>query len=280
MKSNHFLYILAILFFQMTSCQKQSDIDYSLYELKFEDNFDGNQLDLKKWAYRTDNKHRSVQLKENVEIGNGYLTLHLKQLSQPLEGKLATGAGIVSRERFRYGYYEVRAKLGNGIDSDQDGEVDEGWHHSFWAMAAEIDGDEVATTYPGIRRTEIDCFENSSEHGEDPGQKGLNRFTQHVIIWNEKGKEVGRLPKPPADLTRIKDFQAIDWHTYAFEWTDETLRFFVDGKETHSTSYSASEYEHDYINVWLTAISANWNKEGAEDSQAIYDYFRYYSFKK
>lgn len=247
------------------------------YSLEWHDEFDGNNLDTTKWAYRVDNKHRSIQLRENVQIADGKLILNLRQHSEPIGGKLASGAGIVSQRKFQYGYYEVKAKLGTREDSDGDGIADEGWHHSFWAMAAEVKSSEVSTTYPDIRRTEIDCYENASDHSHQK-ETGLNRFTQHVIVWKEDGSEWGRLPKPPEDITEIVGFNATEWHTYGFEWNEKQIIFNVDGKVTQVAEYPAAEFEHDLINVWLTAISANWCQPGAQDSRAEYDYFRF--FKK
>ena len=240
------------------------------YELFFSDEFDGDSLDTDKWYYRTDAKHRSVQQIENVAVEDGALVLNLTLLPQKVRGKKAAGAGIVSREQFRYGYFEVRAQLGDGSDDDGDGRVDQGWHHAFWAMAAV--GDEnghVDTTYPGIRRTEIDCYENASDD--------LRRFTQHIIVWKADGKEWGRLPKPPSDETDMgDDFRPEQWHTYAYEWTPEHVKFYVDGELKHTAIYPADRFEHDMVNLWLTAISANWNTANQEPSVARYDYIRAY----
>ena len=72
------------------------------YKLVWFDEFESNTLDLSKWAFRTDNKHRSIQLKENISFENGKLILNLRQLKEPVGGKLASGAGIVSQRRFNY----------------------------------------------------------------------------------------------------------------------------------------------------------------------------------
>ncbi len=272
--------LILALFVGFISCTKEQKKDSPLpgYKLEWADEFDGDQLDTTKWAYRTDNKHRSIQLKENIVIKNGSLLLNLNVLNEPIEGQMASGAGIVSKKRFKYGYYEVRSKLGDGIDDDKDGKTDEGWHHSFWAMAASIDSaGEVNTTYPGIRRTEIDCYENPSIHVHEPEQTGLSNFSQHVIVWNEEGKEWGRLPKPPADVTRMENFDAGQWHVYGFEWTEKVINFYVDGKITKVAEYPVGKFVHDDLNVWLTAIAANWTGKDQEKSKAEYDYFRFYS---
>ncbi len=243
------------------------------YRLAWLDEFGGDSVDSTRWFFRADSKHQSTQSPENVAVTDGALVLTLKVYEKPVRGKSAGGGGIVSRDRFRYGYYEVRARFGDGVDNDRDGLVDEGWHHAFWAMAAE--GDDagfVNTTYPGIRRTEIDCYEFADTYAEG----GVVRMKQHVIVWNEDGREWGRLPTPPTNLTRLPDFDPTIWHTYGFEWTKDKLRFFIDGRLTQVAEYPANEFEHDEVNIWLTAISANWCHRDPEPSVAHYDYVRYY----
>ncbi len=276
------LLLLLFVVIAFLSCSTQKKIESPLegYELAWNDEFDGLSLNTEKWAYRTDNKHQSIQRKENVSIKDGALVLDLVVFDELVEGKDASGAGIVSTKRFKYGYYEVRAKLGDGIDDDNDGKTDEGWHHSFWAMAASIDDKgEVNTTYPGIRRTEIDCYENPTEHIYEPEQNGLSNFSQHVIVWDETGKEWGRLPKPPTDVVHMENFDAGEWHVYGFKWDEKQIRWYIDGELTKTANYPAEEFVHDEINVWLTAIAANWNGKDQEKSQAQYDYFRFYKRK-
>ena len=277
--SNILLFLFLFLIACSSSKKSNKSIPVENYSLNWSDEFDGVEIDTSKWAFRTDSKHRSVQLKENVTLANGILKLNLHELSTALKGKFATGAGIISKKQFRYGYYEVKARLGDKIDDDKDGKVDEGWHHSFWAMAASIDSKgEVNTTYPPSRRTEIDCFENASTHKHEV-ENSIHKFTQHIIIWKPDGKEFGRVPKTPDDITALPNFNANDWHTYGFEWTEKAVTFYVDGKVTHIAPYPKTEFEHDTINIWITAMAAEWTGNDQENSSAEYDYVRYYSKK-
>lgn len=276
----HTFILLGIFLIGLCSCsvkKSKKSIPVSGYSLSWHDEFDGKTVDTTKWAFRTDVKHRSVQLRENVSLKDGILKLNLRELTQPIEGKMASGAGIISKKKFKYGYYEVRSRLGNKIDDDNDGKTDEGWHHSFWAMAASINAQgEVNTTYPESRRTEIDCYENASTH-DHLAESSLSKFTQHVIIWQADGKEYGRVQKTPADITAIPGFDAGIWHTYGFEWNERTVTFYVDGKITHVAEYPVTQFEHDKINIWITAMAANWTGKDQENSTAEYDYVRYYS---
>ena len=241
------------------------------YQLTWNDEFDGNSLNESDWWYRADEKQQSIQLPSNVEVDNGELVLNLTPLSTPINGFDSAGAGIISQQRFHYGYYETRSKLGDGIDHDNDGKTDEGWHHAFWAMAAEADPNgNVLTTFPSFRRTEIDGYENGSSGN-------IGRMSQHVLVWNDQGNITHRLPSQ--DITLNPVGTEFDWHTYGFEWTPREVRFYVDDQLTKTAVYPVEQFEHDQINLWLTAISTNAeanNGPGQELSEARYDYFRFY----
>ncbi len=241
------------------------------YVLQWSDEFDGEALDASAWHTRGDAKGRSVQLAENVSIENGELVLRLTPLDAPVRGMDYAGAGVVSSQAFGFGYYEVRAKLGDGVDDDADGRVDEGWHHAFWSMRTTqvAQGQAVSTSAgPNGSRLEIDGFENSSE--------GLGRFRQHLFVQDEAGQSPNKLPAGSGDLVAIPGFDASEWHVYGFEWTPERVRFFVDGEFTHEVPYDASQQPVHDLNVWLSAISADGNDPDPEASEARYDYFRYY----
>jgi beta-glucanase (GH16 family) len=273
------LWLFVFITFYACSMQKNVERNAPImgYKLVWNDEFDGSQVDTAKWAFRTDVKHRSVQLRENVSQKAGILKLNLHQLTAALKGKMATGAGIISKTTFKYGYYEVKSRLGDKIDDDKDGKTDEGWHHAFWAMAASINAKgEVNTTYPPSRRTEIDCYENASTHKHE-AENSIHKFTQHIIIWKADGKEFGRVPKTPTDIIAIPNFNAHEWHTYGFEWTEKTVTFYVDGKITHVADYAATQFEHDNLNIWITAMAADWTGTDQENSSAEYDYVRFYS---
>ena len=51
------------------------NISNKVYKLAFFDDFKGERLDTSIWEYRTDSKHWSTQLANNVEIKNGFLYL-------------------------------------------------------------------------------------------------------------------------------------------------------------------------------------------------------------
>jgi beta-glucanase (GH16 family) len=197
------------------------------YVLQFTDHFAGPALNTSTWNYRTDVKAKSAQLPANVGLdGHGHMTIALRL--QPFAGQQFTGGGIVSKAAFRYGYFEVKAKT----------TTNPGWHSSFWLFA----GDGL-TTYDPRGLTEIDDFEIDSTHPE--------------II------SMGRLEWSNAKATASQRCNAhfapgystaAAFHTYGVEWTEEGIGYYLDGAKICSQDYPPTQYTHDPLNIWLTAI--------------------------
>ena len=86
------------------------------YKLAWADEFGGATLDSSRWGYRTDSKHWSTQKPENVTVADGVLKLNVKK--EKAGDKEYTGAGVISKKTFKYGYYESCFKIPAGA----------GWH--------------------------------------------------------------------------------------------------------------------------------------------------------
>jgi beta-glucanase (GH16 family) len=200
------------------------------YELQWSDDFNGNALDLTKWMYRTDVKALSSQRPENVRVEDGNLVILLKKENH--RAMEHTGGGVISKLRFRYGYYEARARMHGGA----------GWHQSVWAMAAS-DG---STTYHDGMRTEIDGMEFDSDL-PTKGHMGL-------IIWNGPNTHRAMTCTPGVYRNPLGFDASAEFHTYGFEWTEQSVKYYLDGDLRCSLDYPASAGEHDAINFWLTAI--------------------------
>lgn len=197
------------------------------YVLQWSDNFSGGVLDATKWNYRTDVKARSAQTPANVSVDSqGHMNIALRR--ENFAGKEYTGGGIVSKASFRYGYFEVKAKT----------TTNPGWHSSFWMFA----GNGVTTFAPG-GLTEIDDFEINSEAPEV--------ISMGRLEWSN-GKATAS-QRCNANY-RPGWSTASGYHTYGLEWTEEEINYFLDGAKICSQPYPFTQYTHDPLNIWLTAI--------------------------
>jgi beta-glucanase (GH16 family) len=220
------------------------------YALKWSDEFDGDKLDTSRWVYRTDSKLWSTQKSENVSVSNGLL--HLSLQKEDANGKHYTGAGIISRQLFKYGYFEARFKVPPGA----------GWHTSFWTMLHDGSGGT------GTRKAtqEIDICEQDSID--------LMSYSAGVIAWADKRKDFAR--------QRIKTPNvASDFHVWGCEFTADHTRFFFDGKLTHQTPSTFTQGDQ---HIWLTSIAAAMDGTRKVDddklpAEAEFDYVRVFESK-
>ncbi|MFJ2959793.1 family 16 glycosylhydrolase [Streptomyces sp. NPDC087270] len=217
------------------------------YTLAFDDEFNGTSVDTSKWNYRTDQKAKSAQLPENVTEGDGHLRINVKK--QTVGDFAYTGGGVVSKQKLRYGYYEVRARTTAGA----------GWHSAFWAQAG--DGSD---TYNADRRTEIDGFEVDSSTP--------STIRHNIIPWFPAVSGYN----PTSNNYTLPFDTSAAWHTYGFEWTEQHVAFYVDGKLAYEAPYPASIDTHDPLNIWLTDIATQTVDDSALPGHCDFDYVRYY----
>jgi len=217
-------------------------------ELMFEDNFDGATLDNSKWYYRTDSKHWSTQLPANVTVKEGNLYLNVKK--ETTSTMNYTGAGVISKAGFRYGYYESRFKIPTGT----------GWHSSFWMMGHDGNGGTGTTA----AYQEIDVCENDSKN-----QFG---YSTNLHNWLGTHTSVNGVNVSTPNLSA-------DFHTWGCEFTPTVINFYFEGQLVRTVD--ASKQKHNDSNIWLTTIASYLGSTTAVDdtklpSAAIYDYVRYY----
>jgi beta-glucanase (GH16 family) len=252
------IFLLASLFLASASAQKLTGTyPPAGYKLTWSDDFSGTQLDQSKWIYRTDVKASSSQRPQNVSLEGGNLVIHLRKESD--RGKQYTGGGVITKQRFQYGYYEARAKMFGGA----------GWHQSVWSMAAS-DG---STTYPPIIRTEIDGMEFDSDIPWK-GRMGL-------IVWQGPAHSVNHSCTAGVGKGPLGADATTGFHTYGYDWSEKNLKFYFDGDLRCVLEYPPSEGEHDQLNFWLTGIGYEMHGVKIDDSKLpgkmLVDFAAFYS---
>lgn len=226
-----------------------TDGGLSAYQLAWHDEFDGGKVNTADWDYRTDSKHWSTQKPENVTVADGKLFLHVKK--EEAGDKHYTGAGLITKKAYKYGYYEARFKVPPGA----------GWHTSFWMMKH----DRAGGTNPKDTAQELDVCENDSVN---PGSYGVNTHK-----WN---------PPPHTSIggkhVSTPDLSA-DFHVFGCEFTPATVKYFFDGKLVQTVD--ATKFPHSEQHIWLTTIASHLGRTKAVDdtklpAAAVYDYVRFF----
>jgi beta-glucanase (GH16 family) len=253
---------------------------------------DGTGVDTTKWNYRTDQwktSLNSVQTLANVSVANGNMVVSLLKQDTPgvveSNGTVITqhftGGGLVSKQRFRYGYYESAIKVN----------ATPGWHSSFWLQ--EGDGSNTFTT---ARRTEIDVFEINS--GTQNNKPGLTQLQNNLIRWyppfSGQPETTTNQYSYPGFLTggayAGSDFSKA-YHTFGVDWEENSVTFYVDGVEVDRPTvyvnntatpssgpfpYLPTDDTHDPVNIWLTDVASGSTLPTASSDQIFFDYVRYW----
>lgn len=184
-------------------------IDGTEYELTFDDEFDGTELDTTKWELCPEWKRQDFDAYWSNDMtsldGKGNLVLTMST-----DGNRYYSGAIRTKGLFeqQYGYYEIRCKL-NSVP---------GYWAAFWLMGDTV-GNEDGSGEDG---TEIDIFESAYYNSNGISQ---------TLNWDGYGaahKSSG-YKYTQYDLYR-------GYHTFALKWTPDEYIYYVDGKETWRTS--------------------------------------------
>jgi beta-glucanase (GH16 family) len=173
---------------------------------EFTDEFDGTLLDEKKWQKGNPTwlgRQPGLFVDHNIALNGGTLKLSMRAENLPKmpEGyKDYTCASVTSRNRVRYGFFEVRAKIMNSKGAS-----------AFWFYHNTPE-----------QWTEIDVFEMCAG-----GSKEEKKLHTNVHVMHAPGvtKEIAYPEFTPLDFDPAKEF-----HTYAVEWDVEFIRWYVDGR--------------------------------------------------
>ncbi len=209
------------------------------YHLTFHDEFLAMNEDM--WQYRIDKRLNSAQRKENVRVVDGKLILDLKK--EQFDGYNNTAGGLISKQQFKYGYYEASMKVPKEL----------GWHTSVWMM-------DQWKSPTDIQQFEVDIAEVYKRNTINAGAWDHNLHDSHN----------SRLAYVPED-----DMSA-GFHTYGCEYTPEKITFFFDGKPFHSIDPKL--FPETEMNIWLTSVAnLKYNDyKIAETDTAEFDYVRFF----
>ncbi|MCW8898381.1 MAG: family 16 glycosylhydrolase [Flavobacteriales bacterium] len=200
---------------KITPFVENKTCNYNPWILAFEDNFDGNQIDLSKWdvkesVIRGFSNPTAWMSPNNVEVSNGTLKLIATQNTPPLQGTYidwsanppTTQTGsfnysvgeIWTDSLFGYGKYEIRAKIPFG----------KGFYPAFW-------------TFGGVGWNEIDVFEINTDAASDYNMN-IHYYPNTQSLGSYSCQDDWKGPN-----------LSVAFHTYTMEWDFFKIRWYVDG---------------------------------------------------
>jgi len=184
------------------------------YELVWEDQFNGDALDPKKWEVRgVGPRALGFVSPEAVKVENG----HLKLSAFKKDGRILLGAvGTQNHFMTKYGFFECRAQL----------QRSPGIWSAFWIQSPDISKGED----PSIYGAEIDIMEFFKKLGPD--------IVSHNVHW-----AYGPHQKTTHGMQSYLKGVSEGFHTFALEWTPEKHVFFVDGYKYYEVTTAVSNIE-------------------------------------
>ena len=241
--------------------------DTVAWEQVWGDEFEGQGLpNADKWYYETGGDGWGNQEQQyytesdtgNARVENGHLIIEARKESY--QGNAYTSARLNSEASWKYGRFEIRAKLPAG----------RGTWPALWMLADEQTyGDQY---WPD--NGEMDIMEHV---GYD---EGVIHGTIHTEAFNhiDGTDRGGSIPVPSATS---------EFHNYAMEWTPNEIRVSVDGEQyftfRNRAQYGWQEWPFDqkFHLLMNIAVGGSWGgAEGIDDSafpeRMVIDYVRVY----
>jgi beta-glucanase (GH16 family) len=140
----------------------------------------------------------SSRWRENLSVKSGKLII--KNRKESRGGKQWTSGSMASKRKFKYGYYECRMRISN----------QSGVNNSFWFYC-------INPTSANGHRFEIDVIE-----GHYPNIDLSN--------IHDNGTKTNSYSKQNSKPYYVSPNLYSKYHIFGLEWTEDCLKFYVDGK--------------------------------------------------
>ena len=228
-------------------------------KLVWSDEFDGDELDMSKWSYRSGCSDPTVfgeelttpeailqYQKDHIKVQDGNLVMNVEYMDNSLTDDanencigqnvsmlwIDTDGGKYSQT---FGYYEIRCILGKGSGSNC----------AFWMRAGNLLSPDSQSSREGA---EIDIFESVPTCVVQDMETPIIDSTLHwqYAAKDENGKSLhgsmhGYFYADPSRLyTRDGEYLPVNvydgnYHTFGLLWTEEEYIFYIDGYEMYRT---------------------------------------------
>jgi len=242
--------------------------------LVWADEFDGTAIDTSKWHFEIfgscwDNVHWNTDSPKNARLSDGKLQIIASkdtpqtqdEIEKSCDGiNIYTSAYLVTQNKadWRYGRIEARIKLPN---------VGQGFVPAFWMKPV----DEMYGWWP---------YSGSIEIMEHPTNEVVNIYG---TIDTKKYSFLG-IGRPETHSIQVPDAETV-FHTYAIEWSEDTIDYYVDDNKYFSyindhTGFETWPFDQAFYIILDVAVGGGWvgNPNGNTVFPAIMeiDYVRVY----
>lgn len=240
--TNRFSSFVGIFFFSLFSVS-------GFGQVIFEDDFEGERLDMTKWNYEEGdgcpglcgwgNNERQIYDRNYVSLEDGKLVIEaVKTGDQYYSGKINTK----NKVEFKYGTIETRLKLPEG--------------HGIWPAVWMLGNNIDEKGWPACG--EIDLMEYV---GREPD-----------IIYSSLHTPAAHGDSPNSKKSHIEDIEE-GYHVFKTVWTEKDIQYFIDGKHVYTfipEVYDEEHYPFRHPFYILINMAVGGNFGGPEVNDAIF----------
>lgn len=198
------------------------------WKMVWNDEFDGDKVDLSKWELTGDKKNDRVQLKD----GKCIITADWENEKK----EKVTSVSLWSLQRFQYGYFEARVKF----------RKEHGWWSAFWLCTR-------ACANPFVDGFEIDIYEDYYLRSLEPGGEPRDILDHNLHIFSGG---VLKSNNYNSHLTGGLD----QYYNIGCKWTPFEISYYLDGKLIASKAghspYNSVTFDSFYHSAGTTPLSA------------------------
>lgn len=236
-------------------------LDLTGYTLVFEDEFEGNELNLDNWFYRgnysDDNGHYAPS---QVSVRDGELVLTGEYLEDGIFGAGWYAGEIALCQEYCRGYFEVTCKCSKTKD----------FWSAFWLQSGvSYDHDR---SQGGVYGAEIDIFEAFSADAILPWNRDGVKTTIHCNGVDENPDQIDSYS--PGEFKGKNIYT--QWNTYGLEWTEDEYIFYINGVESCRTSFGKGVSTIPETVLLSLCIPAGMNQPKTYKTEFVVDSIRIY----
>lgn len=256
--------MLASIAFDTPVTPNGKELDLTGYNLVFDDEFDGDSLNMDVWKHRGLGTRRcgfNAESQAAVRDGNLYLTG--EYLTDGVYGEGWYTGMISLKQHYLRGYYEIRCKCNK----------DKGFWSAFWIQSPNNPYDHYISQ-GGVNGAEIDIFEAMSADAKLPMNKNSVTQTVHCNGWDD---DVENIDSRCLGKFKVGNDIYSEYNTYGVEWTEDEYIFYINGVESGRTSFGngVSTIPEEVI-VSLEIPDGGLPFEKDYQTQMVVDYVRIY----
>lgn len=212
--------MLGLIVFDFATTPRGEALDLTGYSLVFEDEFEGDSLNLDDWRYVASGRDRGgFNSPSQVSVKDGNLIMTAEYNEDGTYGAGWYGADIALNEWYKQGYFEIKCKVNAGG----------GFWSAFWIQAKHPY--EAQYSQGGVGGAELDIFE----------AMGWNEFGCHNSVAQTihcagvGGVQEGFQSRMLGCFNGNNIYE--EYNTYGLKWTEEEYIFYVNGVETVRSTF-------------------------------------------